>query len=59
MAAFIQNAPLRWIGFQPCPVSSEIRDTEIIHALLETLADLAVDLTKAAPTQIELGQRPL
>ena len=59
MAALVEKTPLRWIGFQPRPVSSEIWDAEIIHAPLETLADLPVDFTKAGPAQVELGQCPL
>jgi hypothetical protein len=59
MAALVEKTLLRWIGFQPRPVSSEIWDAEIIHAPLETLADLPVDFTKAGPVQVELGHCPL
>ena len=59
MAALVEKTPLRWIGFQPRPVSSEIWDAQIIHAPLETLADLPVHPAQAEPAQVELGQCPL
>ena len=59
VAAFVEDAPLRRIGFQPRPVSRKIAQSQLVHASREPLTDLAADFVESGPVQLEPWQRPL
>jgi hypothetical protein len=59
MAASIENAPLRRIGFQPVAIVRELLEPEVFDAALDPPADLAAHLAKTGPAQLQTRQRPL
>jgi hypothetical protein len=54
VAAFVKDAPLRQIGFEPRSVSRKTVQSEIAHPLPQALAHLTSHFAETGPAQLEL-----